>query len=319
MQDGQDGDPIFERLVLGAGRRGLLAALAAPKEGLLVVDATFQPGGRMRTTRTNGYVCEHGPFAFRDEELAPWRALLPRAPTPIPALPDAASGFVFDGQLRPTALEATPWAFRTGNEELVQAARHALPNTLRLGRTVTRLELSGGATVGFVVGLGGEVPGTVRGREVVMALPTPVAARLLGPFDPRLAEVGERLRRQARAMVWLGGDEATFPEAVGYGIVPGPDLASPLAEVIFCSRVFPARALPGRFLARCEVVLDDGSDDAAALAIAERELRAWTGTRAVFALRKVERFAVDADDGALVECRVRMRDVAQRVRGLVLA
>jgi len=264
-------------------------------------------------------VCEHGPFAFRDEELAPWRVLLPRAPTAIPALPGAASGFVFDGQLRPIALEAAPWSFRTGNEELVQAARHALSNKLRLGRPVEHLEPSDGAPACFVVGLGGEVPGTVRGREVVLALPTPVGARLLGPFDPRLAEVGDRVRRETRAMVWLGGDETTFPEAVGYGIVPGPDLASPLAEVIFCSRVFPARALPGRFLVRCEVVLDDGEDDAAAMAIAERELRAWTGTRTVFALRKVERFAVDVEDGALVECRVRVRDAVQRVPGLHLA
>lgn len=319
MQDGQDGEPIFERLVLGAGRRGLLAALAAPKEGLLVVDEAIQPGGRIKTTRTNGYLCEHGPFAFSDAELAPWRELLPRMPTPIGALPGADSGFVFDGQLQPIDLDTKPWSFRTGNEELVQAARHALPNRLRLGRAVVRLEHPGADTAPFAVALGGEVPSTLRSRAVVLALPAPVAARLLGAFDPRLAEVGERVRRQTRAMVWLGGDAATFPEAVGYGVVPGPGLSSPLAEAIFCSRVFPARALPGRFLVRCEVVLDDGSDDAAALALAERELRAWTGTQAVFALRKVERFEVLAEDGALVECRVRLRDAVQRVPGVVLA
>lgn len=319
MQDGQSGEPIFERLVLGAGRRGLLAALASPGDGLLVVDAAFQPGGRIKTTRTNGYVCEHGPFAFSDEDLAPWRAKLPRMPTPLVALPGAGSGFVFDGHLRPLALDASPLTFRTGNEELVQAARHALPNRFRLGRPVARLERADDGEAPFVVELGGEVPTRLRSRTVVLALPVAATARLLAPFEPRLAEVAERVRQQPRALVWLGGDEATFPEAAGYGIVPAPDRRSPLAEVIFCSRVFPARALPGRFLVRCEVVLDDGSDDATALAIAERELRAWTGTRAVFALRKVERFAVDADDGALVECRVRMRDVAQRVRGLVLA
>ncbi|MBL8736925.1 MAG: NAD(P)-binding protein [Planctomycetes bacterium] len=319
MQDGQDGEPIFERLVLGAGRRGLLAALAAPRDGLLVVDAAFQPGGRIKTTRTNGYVCEHGAFAFAEGDLAPWRAKLPRLPTPIVALPGAGTGFVFDGHLRPLALDASPLTFRTGNEELVQAARHALQDCLRLGRTVVRLERADAGEAPFTIELGGEVPTTLRSRTVVLALPVAVTARLLGPFDPRLAEVGERVRQQPRALVWLGGDEATFPEAKGYGIVPGPDSSSPLAEVIFCSRVFPARALPGRFLVRCEVVLDAGSDDATALAIADRELRAWTGTRAVFALRKVERFAVDADDGALVECRVRLRDVARRVRGLVLA
>lgn len=319
MQDRQDDDPIQERLVLGAGRRGLLAALAASKDGLMVVDAAFQPGGRIKTTRTNGYVCEHGPFAFSEEELAPWRARLPRLPTPIVALPGAGSGFVFDGHLRPLALEANPLTFRTGNEELVQAARQALPNRFRLGRPVVHLERTDDGDARFTVGLGGEVPTRLRSRTVVSALPVSVAARLLGPFDPRLAEVAERVRQQPRALVWFGGDEATFPEAVGYGIVPAPNLPTPLAEAIFCSRVFPARAMPGRFLVRCEVALDDGSDDATALALAERELRAWTGTQAVFSLRKVERFVVDTEDGALVECRVRLRDVVQRVPGLFLA
>lgn len=319
MQDGPGGEPIFERLVLGAGRRGLLAALRAPTSGVLVVDAAFQPGGRIRTTRTNGYLCEHGPFAFSDAELTPWRELLPRMPTPIASLPGAGSGLLFDGQLRPFAIDAPPWTFRTGNEELVQAARRALPNAFRLGRPVARIDRPEGASPSFEVELAGEVPSVVRGREVVLALPTRVAARLLGAFDPRLAEVGERIQQRARALAWFGGDAAEFPEAVGFGIVPAAGLATPLAEVIFCSSVFAGRALAGRFLVRCEVALGDGDDDGTALAIAERELRAWTGTKAPFALRKVERFVVDVEDGALIECRVRLRDLVQRVPGLALA
>ncbi|MFO0279249.1 MAG: NAD(P)-binding protein, partial [Planctomycetota bacterium] len=60
-------DNDFDALVLGAGGRGLAAALrlraaaaasTAVPPRLLVVDAAPAPGGSIRTQRTNGYVCE---------------------------------------------------------------------------------------------------------------------------------------------------------------------------------------------------------------------------------------------------------------------
>lgn len=316
------GDPTFDALVLGAGLRGLRAALAArrmaPTTQLLVVDRAPQPGGSVRTTRTNGFVCEHGPIGFWRSELDATLALLQHAPTPLATLPEARTGFVFDGALRAIDVVEPPWSFRTGNEELVQACRRELGATLRLGRAVTAIAAN--ASDGFRVTLAGDPPGEVHARELVMALPLDVAAGLLGAFDPALPDVGARLQRQARALVWLGTDAAAMPEARGHGIVPASDFASPLLEVVFCTQVFAGRALPGRTLVRCEVALPDGADEAAAIALAERELRRWTGTQATFGLQKATPFVhVDEEDAAAIECRARLRELAVRVPGLRFA
>ncbi|MFN7587581.1 MAG: FAD-dependent oxidoreductase [Planctomycetota bacterium] len=312
-------DPPFDVLVLGAGLRGLRAALATrrttPTTQLLVVDRAPQPGGSVRTVRTNGFVCEHGPIGFWRDELDATLSLLQHAPTPLAALPTARSGFVFDGERRPIDVTELPWSFRTGNEELVQACRRELGSTLRLGRAVTAITAATGD--GFRVALAGDPPGEVRAHELVVALPLDTTARLLGAFDPALPDVATRLRQEARALVWLGTDAAAMPEAQGYGLVPAADFASPLLEVVFCTQVFAGRALPGRALVRCEVSLPDGADEAAAIAIAERELRHWTGTQATFGLQKATPFVhLHEDDAAAIECRARLRDLAVRVPGL---
>ena len=315
----------FDLVVLGAGLRGLTAALRARKEAsgrtLLVVDRAAQPGGSLRTQRTNGYVCELGAFAFTADELAPLLAVLDRAPAPIAALPTAGRGAMTDGVTGHSIdLDAAPLAFRTGNEELVQACRRELGQALRLGRDVTAITAAAPGEP-FTLTLGGEVPSSLLAHELVVALPTATAGRLLGAFDPGLAEAAARVRHEQRAFVWFGGDERDAPELTGYGLVPAPDLATPCVEVIFCTQVFAGRALPGRFLVRCELVLagDGDLDDASTLALAERELRRWTGCRAAFGLQKVHTTTVAIDDGALVECRSRLRALPARVPGLRLA
>lgn len=314
-----DRDPPFDVLVLGAGLRGLREALAtqraSPGTQLLVVERAPQPGGSVRTTRSNGFVCEHGPIGFWRDELDATLGLLQHAPTPMAALPTARTGFVFDGERRAIEVTELPWSFRTGNEELVQACRRELGAKLRLGRAVTAITAAAGD--GFRVALAGDPPGEVHARAIAVALPLDVTASMLGAFDPALPDVGARLQKQPRALVWLGADAAAMPEAQGYGLVPAPDFASPLLEVVFCTQVFAGRALPGRTLVRCEVVLPDGADEATAIALAERELRRWTGTQATFGMQKAAPFVhVDEGDAAAIECRARLRDLAVRVPGL---
>lgn len=314
-------EPAFDVLVLGAGLRGLRAALGVrrsqPERSLLVVDRAPQPGGSVRTVRTNGFVCEHGPVGFSRDELDATLALLQHAPTPLAAMPGAHTGFVFDGERRPIDVAELPWSFRTGNEELVQACRRELGSTLRLGREVTAITAAPDG--GFRVALAGDPPGELHAHELQIALPLDVTASLLGAFDPALPDVAARLRRERRALVWLGGDASTMPEAQGYGLVPAQGLASPLLEVVFCTQVFAGRALPGRTLVRCEVVAPEGADEAAAIAIADRELRTWTGTKATFGLQKATPFVhLHEDDGAAIECRSRLRELALRVPGLRL-
>lgn len=310
----------FDVAVLGAGLRGLAAALHCrrqrPDARLLVVDAASQPGGSVRTTRTNGFVCETGPFAFREEELAPLCALLRDPPPRLACLPAARRGRVFTGQgLLPIDVDPLPWSFRSGNEELVQACRRELGNVLRLGREAVAVD----RRERFVVSLGGQVPGQFTADELVVALPDHVAGRLLGRFDPALPDVASRLQLQPRAMVWFAGEQRAAPELTGYGIVPADDVESPVAEMIFCSEVFPGRALPGRFLVRLELSREEGAGEAALLATAEGELRHWTGTRAELGLGKVHTFADPVPDGARVETGLRLRELPSRVPGLRLA
>ncbi|MEO6594820.1 MAG: hypothetical protein ABIP94_08720, partial [Planctomycetota bacterium] len=90
------------------------------------------------------------------------------------------------------------------------------------------------------------------------------------------------------------------------------------AEVIFCTQVFAGRALPGRFLVRCELSGPAAGDDAHLLAVAEAELRRWTGARCAFPFTKLHRFGAEEQSAALVECRVRLAGLAARAPGLAM-
>ncbi len=312
----------FDHVVLGAGLRGLGAALQIrrdhPAATLLVVDRAPRAGGRVQTQRSNGFVCELGPFAFAAGELAPLLALLPQPPRPIEPLASGRQGSLFDGSgLLAIDVEPTPLSFATGNEELVQACRRALGGALRLGRAATRLQPK---ATGFEVELGGETPSRVAADQVTLALPTTATATLLAEFDPALPDTARRLGTEQRAFVFFGGHGSDAPELRGYGIVPAPSVETPCSEVIFCTQVFAQRALPGRFLLRMELATPIAdADDAMLVAAAEAELRRWTGTRAPLPFTKVHRFAVAIDDAAHVECRVRLRAIAAQLDGLGLA
>lgn len=319
-------DSDFDALVLGAGRAGLAAALgllrAAPQGRLLVVDAAPAPGGSIRTQRTNGYVCELGPFAFARAEVEPLLALLPQPPGLLAGDPAARTGAVRTpaGAL-PVAVDPEPVAFRTGNEELPQACRREFGPALRLGRPVTAIapRLDGG----FAVTLGGEVPTELTARALHVALPPAVAGALLGAFDPALPAVAARIATAPGAFAFLGGDDQDCRDLAGYGLLAADDLPGAVREAIFCSRVFPGRALPGRCLLRLELAGPEAADpdDEALLALAERTLADWTGCAPArgFGLRKLHRFASAVADGAVVEADARLRELGRRVPGLHVA
>lgn len=311
---------VFDVVVLGAGRRGLTAALQTlrdrPEAGVLVVDAAPSPGGGMRTLRSNGFVCELGAFAFDPAEVAPTLALLARPPSPVECL--TRHGAVFTGSgLVEVRVDPLPVSFAAGTEELAQACRRALGPRLWLGRRAERVQP---ATSGWQIELGGESKVVIAAEQVVIATSTSEAARMLGALDRELQALALRLRTETRAFAFLGGHRTESPELVGYGIVPAEGVESPVAEVIVCDAAFPGRALPGRRLVRCEVRGPlPGEVDAAVLAAAEHELRRWTGTAAPFPFTKLHRFATAVDDAALVECRARLHGLVARATGLSLA
>jgi protoporphyrinogen oxidase len=312
----------FEHIVLGAGLRGLQAALRIrrghPTASLLVVDAAPRAGGAVRTQRSNGFVCELGPFAFAADELAPWLAALQQPPRTVAALESGRQGCRFDGtRMHPIDAEPLPVSFATGAEELVQACRRDLGAALRLGRAATALHPG---DTGWEVELGGEAPSRLAAGALTIALPTSATALLLAGCDRELAACAQRLVDEHRAFVFFGGHGSDAPELRGHGIVPTGDLDTPCAEMIFCTQVFAQRALPGRFLVRIELAGAAASaDDATAVAIAEAELRRWTGTRAPLPFAKLHRFTIEAEDAALVECRVRLQALAGRSDTLRLA
>lgn len=305
----------FDHVVLGAGLRGLGAALrqrrAAPGATLLVVDAAARAGGQVQTQRSNGFVCELGPFAFLRQELEPVLAQLDAPPRLVEPLAEGRRGWRFDGAgLVPTEVEPVPVACPSGNEELVQACRRALGPALRLGRPVTAL-LPHGAGVDVV--LGGDVASRLRARKLTLALPAAAAAALLAPFDRALTPVAARLGGEPRAFVFLGGHAGDAPELRGYGIVPDPTVATAVAEVIVCTQVFAQRALPGRCLVRIELAAS--GDDAALVAAASTTLAQWTGTQAAWPFTKVHRFVANGGDpAAAVECRARLAAVAAHLQ-----
>lgn len=311
---------VFDVAILGAGRRGLHAALQArrqrPDARLVVIEAAPQPGGSIRTQRSNGFACELGPFAFDPDALTPALALLSRPPTVVRCT--AATGHVFTGRgLVAAPVEPLPVSFAAGCEEFVQACRRELGQRLLLGRRATRVRSE---AHGFRIELGGEATTAVDCAQLVLATPLVESARLLGEFDRQLAPTADRIGHDDRALAFLGGHGTDAPEFTGYGIVPGEGVESPIVEAIFCHAAFANRAMPGRFLVRCELHGPlRAAGDTAALDAASAELRRWTGAGAPFPFTKLHRFTVHLDDGAAVECRVRLHAIAAGLPGLILA
>ena len=313
----------FDIIVVGAGLRGLQAAMRLQKQQpdaqLLLVEALPWPGGDVRSQRSNGFTCELGPFAFSRDELEPMLALLPQPPRILSSNDEAKTGWLFDGSaLRPLRVEPEPCSFPTGCEDIVQSFRRELGSCLRLGRAVTHLTPT--ADGGFAVTLGGEVPSQLQSKQLVIATSPIAAARMLGGFEPELPHLAEHAQQLAHAFAWFGGLSKDAPELHGFGVLPHKDLDTPLAEAIFCTDVFAHRAMPDRNLVRTELAMASLPDDDQELSnIAEAELRRWTGTKAPFGFTKVHRFATDSHDGCYAECHARVLEIAQRCSGLSLA
>lgn len=291
---------------------------SAPDAQALLVDRAPRPGGSAHTQRSEGFVCELGRFAFSAEEFAALSAPLTSRPPVLAALPGADAGFCWrDGALQPTSA-LPPIAPRNGCEDLVQAYRHELGPTLRLGREALAIERTdAGYAVELGVVLGGGVRDVLTADALTLALPLPTASRLLAPFDGRLANAATQLRTTPRAHVFLGFWQSDLGSdhgsaLTGYGVLADD---GPCAEAIFCTNVFANRAQTGKALVRLELT-EAPDDHEAAAALALQTLRTWTGATAKPIFRRVHAFTADLRDGAFMECRVRLHDLAARLPGL---
>lgn len=315
-------DTPLQRAIVGAGRRGLLAALQArkslPDQQFALFDAAQQPGGSDLTRRSNGFGCELGAVGLEPDELAAFAAALPALPPSLELEPAARDGALWDGtRLLPTAVAPAPSTFRSGLEDLWQACRRQLGNHLRLGRQVTTAERT---AAGWRLHLGGEVPTVVAADQLELAVPLAAAADLLAPYDPALGDVAARLQRRHGAWVFLGDQRQAGDAVPGYGIAALPDVPGPLREVVHLSRAFPPRALPGRCLLRCEIIdLDPAAGDAELQALARTGLAEWLGAPLPpFGFVLVHRWTELHRDGAFAECAARVRGLPTRVGALRL-
>ncbi|MBK8099869.1 MAG: NAD(P)-binding protein [Planctomycetes bacterium] len=317
MVDGNE----FQHLLIGSSLAGLHAAQSLrakdPSGRIRLIEQTPAPGGSTRTLRSEGYVCELGPFAVTENELRERTEPLPKPPPAIPALPAAAGGHVWTGErLVPTAVLSPPWSFRGGMEDLVTAYRRELGDCLQLGRAATMVTPG---PDGWQVTLGGEVRATLAAPRLTLALSTTSAARLLARLEPRLHDTSQRLATEPRAFVFAGFTISEVQDHLtGYGIVPADGVVTDLAEVIFCTNVFERRAMPGHALVRIEVgggLTSRADPDLAAAATAE--LGRWTGMTARPRFVRVHRFASERRDAAWLECRTRIQSLTELASGLL--
>ncbi len=313
-------DATFEHAVVGAGRRGLLAALrlrqSAAPESVVLIEAQPRPGGDDLTRRSNGFVCELGAFALGAAELAPFLAALRSPPHPIPVAAAARTGELWTGRDRvPAPVGGDPQSFRSGLEELWQACRRELEPALRLGRAATAVQRT---RDGWTLTLGGEVPATLAARTLHLALPLDTSSRLCATFDPGLAAAAGLLATETGALVFLGDRTERGESVPGYGIAAAPGVPGRLREVIHCSRALPGRAIPGRCLLRCELTgVDAAATDAGLQALAEDELARWLGAPlGPFGFALVHRTAALVRDGAFAECSARLRGLSARAGAL---
>lgn len=312
-------------LLVGAGLDGLQAAARALRAGhrARLVDRSPTPGGSVRTQRSEGFVCELGPFALARAE---WDALAADLRSPPPAvglLPAARDGRVWSGTgLVPTRVEGDPTSGASGLEDLVHAFRRELqladPQCLWLGRAITALEPTAN---GFGLTAGGESPTRLAARAVELHLPADEAARLCAPFDPALGDVVGRLQRTAVAHVFLGYFAGAATEAAlrDYGLLVEDGGGSGAREAIFCTNAFPRRAQPGKELVRVELEGPRAAGaDEDAVAAARELLAAATGLAIDPVFVRVHRRTELVHDGALTECRVRLHAIEGLLPGLAV-
>jgi protoporphyrinogen oxidase len=311
-------------LVVGANLDGLACALDARRAGqtVLLVDESPRPGGRIQTQRSEGFVCEYGPFALPRSD---WDALaqkLRRAPAAVGLLPGAENGFYWNGRERlQTPVGGDPVSGAGGLEDLVTAFRRELDDTsldaegasepvLQLGREVTALAPGDDGTL--LATLGGESPRTIVARSVDLFVPLDRAARLLAPLDPALPDLCSRFVREPEAMCFVGysTNAAVAAATAGYGVVV-EDMTEPLEgveEVLFCTSIYPRRAQPGKSLVRIAFAgTTAGLDDEALLERCRLALQRMTKLEESPIFFRCHRATRPVRDSVDLECRVRLR------------
>ncbi len=180
-----------------------------------------------------------------------------------------------------------------GMEELVSALAQRLPaSSVKRRRRVTSLARSSSPRTWRINLADGTA---LLANAVILAVPAPRAARLMGGLDPDLGRELSAIQYHSSAIVTLAYRQAAIPHALdGFGfVVPGSE-RRPILACGFSSLKYPGRAPDGDVLLRvfvggdhAEGVLD--RDDAGLAAVAQEELTSVLGISAPPSLVRVHR------------------------------
>lgn len=218
-------------------------------------------------TRPLAEALAHGIFAG-DADRLEMASMFPQA-----VALEQQHGSVVRGMLRKKRDPAQPrvrrpvlCSFPGGMSFIVERLARGLGDALRLHTAVSSLRRDGN---GWIIGLGDGVKGTVRAREVVLAIPAPAAASLVESFDAALAAELRQIRAASVASVYLGAPRKRYAHPLdGFGCL-APKQPSTLLGVLLCSSVFPNHAPADHALLR---VMTGGIDHPAEIERSDDEL-----------------------------------------------
>jgi len=220
-------DPSGEALpvrtvVVGAGLAGLMCArtLVDHGEDVALLDKSRGPGGRTATRRGDGLAWDHGApvldLSVDDRLLVRWIASWARDGRIVRWAPDTQ---VWDGAMGEVTPGEEAWAVVGGANRL---ARHLASGLdLRVGTEVAGVSRQG---AGWVLCDGDGAPVAYADR-VVLAMPSPQAARLVRPVSPALASRLASVRYASQWTALLEVDPEDGPEADRIRFVDHPVLA----------------------------------------------------------------------------------------------
>jgi len=294
-------------LPAGAARRAgdiSLAALVAPRMGRAVLDRIVAP------------------VAAGIHAADPSRMSVEAT---FPRLFAAAGGSLMRGlRGKRDAVERAAFVSLDGGMDLlVDALAEALRTAdVRLGRAVLAVESAAG---GYAVRLDdGE---TLQAETLVLAVPPPVAARLLAPLAPLAARLLSGIGAVSTAAVALGYRQVDVPSLDGPGFVVARDRPARITACTWASSKWPGRAPPGHvllrgYLGRAGEPLDPREGDAALVAAVRLDLAQAMGIHADPLLSRVARWpggTPQLDVGHVARLAAIERDLARRAPRVVLA
>ena len=214
-------------------------------------------------------------------------------------------------------------SFAGGMATLIEELTKSVQDSMFLSCEVLAVEFENDR---WSVQLEGDGPSEIQTRELVLAIPSSSAARILTGIDTELAKSLAAIPYASIANVFLGLTRSeTKEDPSGFGFLLDRREQSPMLGAIYCSSLFPDAAPPGHALVRvmaggvCRPDVTDWPDERLTNEAAEM-LRKYTGRAADIGFCHVSR-ALNAIPQYIKGHKARVcsiRELTRRHPGLAL-